>query len=148
MKYRQTFVLTLLIGFSVSNAAQANLSSRTTELCEKVQTCAIGEFERQGMSPQTIARMQPILEGMCEPVLERYSREIAGKPGLEKKAEACLDTFMDTSCDVLMRSQGDFDSPECKEFKRASAAAGIDAEKIGQDAAKDLLIAPIPQESE
>lgn len=145
MKHTQSFIITLLFALGVSNTAHADLNSRTGELCKKVQTCAIGEFERQGMSPQTIARMQPILEGMCEPVMERYSREIAGKPGLESKAEACMDTFMSVSCDVLMQTQGDFDSPECKEFKRASEAAGIDAEQIGQDAANDLLIAPIEQ---
>lgn len=135
-------IFALLLVLGTSGSAHADLKDRSDEVCKKLKTCAIVELESQGMSPQTIAQMAPLFENMCAPSLERYSLLIADKPGLEKKAEACLDTIVAVSCEELTKSRGDFKTPECNEFEKASKEYGIDPEQIGRDAANDLL--PVP----
>ena len=140
-----SLIFILLLAFGASGLANADLKDRSDEICKKVKSCAILELEKQGLPQSTIQQMAPLFENMCAPAVERYGLEIADKPGLEKKAEACIDTIVNASCEELTQSRGEYNTPACDEFKNASEAYGIDPEQIGREAAGDLLTVPAPE---
>lgn len=138
--FRSAFIpsLLLLLFNGVVNLANAQ-TSRIDVLCAKIQTCAVSEFEKQGLPPATIATMKPLFDNMCTTVINNFNEKIAGKPQLEEKSDACIDSFIVADCASLIKSQGNYNSPACEEFKQAAEAAGIDTEKVGEEAASEFL---------
>lgn len=107
------------------NVAHADMQEKTDQLCEKIKTCSIEQMGPD-QPPAVIEMMQGMFDGMCASMMAPYM-ETYTDAGLENKAEACLDTILDASCDDLMANQGEsYESAECQEFKAAADEAGID----------------------
>ena len=107
------------------NVAHADMTEKTDQLCEKMKTCAVEQMGAD-QPPGIVEMMKGMFDSMCASMIEPYATTFT-EEGLEDKAEACMDSILETSCEVLMASQGDaHESPECKEFEAAADEAGVD----------------------
>ena len=121
-------ILITITALLFMNTAHADLKDKTDQLCEKMKTCAVEEMGGE-QPPGIIEMMKGMFDSMCASMIQPYATTFT-EEGLEDKAEACLDTIIETSCEVLMDAQGKtHDSPECKEFEAAADEAGVDLGK-------------------
>ena len=116
------FILLLLI-FS-AQTANADIDQSMDKLCAKTKSCGIAELEKQGISGDMVNMMSVMFDGMCKGWLSPYASAV-GEAGLEGKAEACIDSMVEQSCQLLMESEGEFVSESCEEFKMDADEAGI-----------------------
>ncbi|MBT8115050.1 MAG: hypothetical protein KJP04_06705 [Arenicella sp.] len=121
---RICFALILCV---LSVPAVAELDQATARMCEKIKTCSLAEIEKQDLPAEMAAMMTAMFDGMCVTWVKPFAQTL-GDAGLEKKAEACIDSMVAQSCETLMQSEGDFTSPECEEFQQAADDAGVDLE--------------------
>ena len=117
------FPLTVML----ANPAFADLDGSMDEMCVKMKNCSIAEIERQGLPPEMITMMSTMFDGMCKTWMGPYAKTI-GDAGLEDKAEDCLDSVIETSCEDIMQSEGKFTTQACEDFKQAADEADLDLE--------------------
>ncbi|RBP53694.1 hypothetical protein [Arenicella xantha] len=123
--------LLVVFGFTAlfGSMAHADMSDSIGQMCEKMKTCAVGKMVEEGdIPPEMIDSMSGMFDGMCKQMLAEHTRAI-GNAGLEGKAQSCVDSMLDSSCDELMESQGNFQSPACTEFTEAAEKAGLDTKQ-------------------
>lgn len=128
-KRKSNPILTLLSGLGLccvllSNVAHADLDQSMDQMCEKIKTCGKAELAKQDMSAEMQQMMIGMFDGMCQSMFAPHMMTV-GKAGLEDKAEACVDSMVDASCDELMADSKEFTSAACEEFEQAAKAAGI-----------------------
>lgn len=111
----------------LSTTVSADLDEATVKLCTKIKTCSLAEIEKQNLPEEMATVMTAMFDGMCQTWVKPYAQTL-GNAGLEKKAEACIDSMVSQSCQTLMEAEGEFTSAECEEFKRAADEAGVDFE--------------------
>ena len=115
-------ILVLIACLSLNSIAHATeLSDRVGELCQKMKVCGQEELAKQDLPPEMAQMMEGMFSGMCQAMVAPYVVS-AQNAGLEKKAVACLDSFMDKSCQELMQNDGG-DTEECQEFQKAADEA-------------------------
>ncbi len=128
MKTLITLILTLL----TLNNANADMDAKLDQMCDKVKQCSLEEMGSD-VPPGMEQIMQGMFDSMCKSILSSYaygeSYQEVIQAGLEDKANACTDSFLQASCNTIMESQGENFSPECEEFERAAEEAGIDIGK-------------------
>lgn len=112
------FVVLLL---TTASAQAKDLADATDKLCQKVKACGQEELARQELTPEMRQLMEPMFDGMCQSIVAPYllSNKSAA---LESKAVACLNSFLDKSCEDLMENDGGH-TKECREFKKAADEA-------------------------
>lgn len=120
------FIIAIFL-LMLSASANADLDGATADLCEKIKTCSLAEIEKQNLPEEMTGIMTAMFDGMCQTWVKPYA-ETLGNAGLEKKAEACIDSMVSRSCQTLMEAEGEFTSAECEEFKKAADEAGVDLE--------------------
>ncbi len=118
------FLSLLATGSFFIAAANAQQSELTEKMCDKVKTCAVEEMGAD-MPPEVQTLMQGAFDGMCASMLAEQYAEI-DSAGLQDQANACVESFITTSCATIMGSEGEFSTPACDEFKKAADEAGID----------------------
>jgi hypothetical protein len=108
-----------------SSIVNAQMDEKLEQMCGKIKQCSLEQAGADDMPPEVQQMMLQMFDGMCKSMLQPYYNSV-GEAGLEKKAEACMDTFLNQSCATLMANQGEYTSPECEDFKAAADEAGID----------------------
>lgn len=104
-----------------STAQSRTLTEATETLCSKMRQCGEAELAKQELPPEMRQAMQGMFSGMCQAMIAPYL--ISTKDaGLEDKATACLDSFVDKSCEDLMENRAS-ETEECEEFQAAAEAA-------------------------
>lgn len=108
-----------------SSITHADMTDKLDLMCGKIKQCSLENAGAQDMPPEMQEMMLQMFDGMCKTILQPYYNSV-NTAGLEDKANACMDTFLDESCETLMANQGEYTSPECEEFKEAADEAGVD----------------------
>lgn len=118
-------LIAVAVSLLVVGVAKADLDASMDEMCTKMKTCAIDNAKQQGLPAEMEQMMVGMFDGLCKSMMQPYADSI-GKAGLENKAEACVDSIVEESCEKLMASKGEHQTKECDEFKKAADEAGID----------------------
>lgn len=116
--------LYLLILIFSAQTAVADLDESMDKLCAKTKICGVAELERQGIDSDMVNMMSVMFDGMCKGWLSPYANSV-GEAGLEDKAEACIDSVVNQSCEKLIASRGEFVSDACEVFKAEAESAGM-----------------------
>ncbi len=119
-----------ILAFLAVSPAQADLETKMQGMCDKMKTCSLDELKKQqDVPPEMKAMMEGMFNNMCVQWMQPYTVAM-GEAGLSKKAEACIDTVLNESCERLMQTEGKFESAACKEFEQAADKAGVDLDNI------------------
>ena len=90
-------ILITITALLFMNTAHADLKDKTDQLCEKMKTCAVEEMGGE-QPPGIIEMMKGMFDSMCASMIQPYATTFT-EEGLEDKAEACLDTIIETDKD-------------------------------------------------
>lgn len=115
----------LLLGACLVPAAHADMDETMDKMCEKIKSCGVIELKKQGLNEEMQSMMIGMFDGMCKTMFAKHVQTV-GQKGLEDKAEACIDSMVEASCDELLSENGDFRTDECDKFEQAAEAAGVD----------------------
>ena len=131
MKYPLIITALFVGNLFAMNVANAELDRAMQEMCAKMKICSTAEINRQGLPEELVTMVTAMFDGMCKTWMKPYANTL-GKAGLEDKAEACIDSMVAVSCEVIMESEGSFQSKECVEFERAADESGVDLENLAE----------------
>ena len=129
MKRTLIIAALLMVNLFMINTANADLDQALDDMCDKMKTCSTEEIKRQGLSDDMVTMMSAMFDGMCKTWVNPYANAM-GEAGLEKKAEACIDSMVSASCETLMQSEGEFLTDECEAFEKAADEAGVDLDNV------------------
>lgn len=117
-------ILFVLMMMTSSFAFSDDLQSKTDKLCDKVKTCSLEQMGQQDLPEEMKAMMMAMFESTCSVYVKPYIAAV-DDAGLAKKADKCMDSFIDKDCSEIMSGQDGVETPECKEYEAAAEEAGI-----------------------
>lgn len=125
MNFKKLIIISMTLLFGVSTA-HADLNSKMDQMCGKIKECALEDMG--DLTPEMKQMMIGMVDGMCKPMLASY-QQVLGDAGLEKKAEACIDSVINHSCAEMKDHNQQNMSKECKELEAAADKAGVKLDK-------------------
>ena len=129
LKYTIAGVTTALISMAISPVAVSQ-EAEYQKFCDKLKVCMVENMKAQGAyQPGLEQFIEPVLEQACQQGLAQY-QDMAEKskddPKMKEKTNACLDSFLEKSCDEMIGqvSQGNSISPECSDAEQYGKEKG------------------------
>lgn len=114
--------LSLVLFFMISSAAYA--SEHTEKMCAKIKECALSEAAGNEIPEQMKAIVVQMIDSQCATMASRYDASFE-QAGLQDKANACVDSIVEQSCEDLMSNKESPDTEACRSFENAARDAGI-----------------------
>lgn len=121
-----TAVASTLSFFAISSTVSADIGKSTARLCEKIKTCSMQAIDEQGLPPEMKETFSKEVDAQCESIASSYQMTSIEDAGLTNKAQACVNSIEQISCDKMMESEDSMRTSACTEFETAAEAAGID----------------------
>lgn len=112
----------------VSTTVNATIQDDTVALCNKIKKCTLEQLSQQELPEQMRQMVEEMVNSQCDAMSQQYEGAIADAD-LADKAHACVASITNKSCDELIKTGQNFNSPACTEFEKAAEEAGIEYQK-------------------
>lgn len=86
------------------------------QFCEKIKSCALQQMGTEELPEGMKAIAMNAINTMCEAKVNEFTKS-SGSSLLEKKADACLESMSELSCEVLMNDE--HTTPACEDFRQS-----------------------------
>ena len=117
-------LLILSVLFSAFILNSANASEHSEKMCSKIKECVLSQAGGDEIPEQMKAIFIQTVDSQCAAMASRYADKYEAA-GVQGKANACVDSIVEQSCEKLMSNNGEPDTQDCKDFEKAANEAGI-----------------------
>ena len=129
-KFKIIFIGLLIVLTSTASLITFSQEEGYQVFCDKLKICMVENMKAQGSYQEGLEQfIEPVLEQACQQGLNEYqiiAEKSKDDPDMQVKTKACLDSFLQTSCDVMIGAftSGSSITPECEDAEAYAKEKG------------------------